>query len=86
MVFQLRREALLIHFIHFMLGRMPRAGGFPASLLFFERGRIANVIRFSPWFQLYGEALLIHFFFPIGLVPGVGPRAPGTPLLFFSQA
>ena len=60
MVFQLRREALLIHFIHFMLGRMPRAGGFPASLLFFAR--VAFVGRFSPWFQLYGEALLIHFY------------------------
>ena len=60
MVFQLRREALLIHFIHFMLGRMPRAGDSPASLLFFAR--VAFVGRFSPWFQLYGEALLIHFY------------------------
>ena len=60
MVFQLRREALLIHFIHFMLGHMPRAGDSPASLLFFAR--VAFVGRFSPWFQLYGEALLIHFY------------------------
>ena len=53
---QLHREALLIHFIHFMLGRVPRPGGFPRVPSSFS-----FVGKFSPWFQLYGEALLIHF-------------------------
>ncbi len=54
MVFQLHREALLIHFIHFIGLLAARPGGFPPGSppLF--------VGRFSPWFQLYGETLLIH--------------------------
>ncbi len=44
------------------------------------------VKKFSPWFQLYGEALLIHFiqfYLPLcGKVPG-GREFSRDPLLFF---
>ena len=59
---RLHREALLIHFIHFFrVALQPGPGESPGlPPLFWE---MSIVIRFSPWFQLYGEALLIHFTF-----------------------
>ena len=44
-----------ISFIYFRAALRLGPGGSPASLLFFVK-------RFSPWFQLYGETLLIHFY------------------------
>ena len=59
---------------------MPR--GVPGSLLFLEA---SFVERFSPWFQLYGEALLIHFiqfYLPLcGKIPE-GRERFRDPLLF----
>ena len=65
------------------LRRVPEGRGAFRDPSFFWRFDFAR--RFSPWFQLYGEALLIHFiqfYLPLcGKVPG-GRERFRDPLLF----